>query len=64
MNMHRSLNRQALDTLDARRDAADRAIAKARAMPAQLLGYASDVLIADRRAEFWNEEAKSIQLHG
>ena len=64
MNMHRPVKTAAFDSDKARRDAADRAIAKAGKMKSDHVGYASDILIAERRAEFWMEEAKHIRLHG
>ena len=64
MNMHRPIKTAAPESVDARRKAADRAIVKARAMQSHHVGYASDILIAERRAAFWEEEAKHIRLHG
>ncbi len=43
---------------------ADRAIAKAQKMRRAHVGYASDILVAERRAEFYSELAKDIEIYG
>ncbi len=51
-------------TLEERYAAAERAILRARKLKRYHVGFASDSLIADRRAEVWREIAKDIDMHG
>jgi hypothetical protein len=60
MNMQTPIKRSTLDTPEKRRAAADKAIALAQKMKRSHVGNASDILIAERRLEFWREELEFL----
>lgn len=60
MNMHSPIKRTTLDTPEKRHEAGEKAIALARKMKASHVGNASEILIAERRLEFWREELEFL----